>query len=64
MVTQTSQTHKMRLSIDMTRTTKVFVWRADLTTFDVDAVVSVANVELQHSGGLALALSKTAGAEN
>lgn len=40
---------------------KVSVWKADLTNFQVDAVVNAANERLQHHGGLAQALSAAAG---
>jgi len=39
----------------------ISVSRADICSFDVDAVVNAANEELQHIGGLALALLKAAG---
>lgn len=42
---------------------KVSVWKADLTSFKVDAVVNAANSRLQHIGGLAAALSETGGPE-
>ncbi|XP_041855414.1 protein mono-ADP-ribosyltransferase PARP14-like isoform X2 [Melanotaenia boesemani] len=41
----------------------VSVSRADICSFRVDAVVNAANEELQHIGGLALALLKAAGPE-
>ncbi|XP_070693888.1 protein mono-ADP-ribosyltransferase PARP9 [Pempheris klunzingeri] len=40
---------------------EVSVWKADLSNFQVDAVVNAANLRLQHYGGLALALSKAGG---
>uniref|UniRef100_A0A3B4XET3 Macro domain-containing protein n=1 Tax=Seriola lalandi dorsalis TaxID=1841481 RepID=A0A3B4XET3_SERLL len=39
----------------------VSVSKADICSFNVDAVVNAANEELQHIGGLALALLKAAG---
>lgn len=46
----------------MTRSgVKVSVWKADLTNFPVDAVVNAANEQLNHCGGLALALSNAGG---
>lgn len=51
-----------RLSVDLPNNVGVCVWKADITAFAVDAIVNAANVNLQHHGGLALALSKAGGA--
>ncbi|KAL7370450.1 hypothetical protein ABVT39_000967 [Epinephelus coioides] len=50
-----------RLGIELSQNFKVSVWKADLTTFPVDAVVNAANVRLEHAGGLAHALSEAGG---
>ncbi|KAM9365084.1 protein mono-ADP-ribosyltransferase PARP9 [Pholidichthys leucotaenia] len=42
---------------------KVSVWKADLTSMKVDAVVNAANKRLQHGGGLAQALSEAGGSQ-
>ncbi|XP_071344249.1 protein mono-ADP-ribosyltransferase PARP9 [Trachinotus anak] len=42
---------------------KISVWRADLTAFRAEAVVNAANVNLQHCGGLAAALSHAGGSQ-
>ncbi|XP_030613568.1 protein mono-ADP-ribosyltransferase PARP9 [Archocentrus centrarchus] len=50
-----------RLSIRLPAGVTVSVWKADLTTFKVDAVVNAANSKLQHGGGLAYALCEAGG---
>ncbi|CAL8266083.1 unnamed protein product [Lota lota] len=49
-----------RLSIHL-KNVQVSVWKADLISFPVDAVVNAANEDLQHYGGLAQALSVAGG---
>ncbi|XP_056145447.1 protein mono-ADP-ribosyltransferase PARP9 isoform X2 [Lampris incognitus] len=56
-------TPERRFSISLSNTVNVSVWKADLTSFKVDAVVNAANRQLQHYGGLALALSEVGGPE-
>ncbi|KAM6934530.1 protein mono-ADP-ribosyltransferase PARP9 [Xenentodon cancila] len=50
-----------RFSIALRHGLQVSVWKADLTSFPVGAVVNAANSALQHSGGLAQALSTVGG---
>ncbi|TDH07143.1 hypothetical protein EPR50_G00120610 [Perca flavescens] len=50
-----------RFAVKLHGDVQVSVWKADLTNFQVDAVVNAANEQLQHYGGLALALSIAGG---
>ncbi|KAM9709259.1 protein mono-ADP-ribosyltransferase PARP9 isoform 1-T2 [Menidia menidia] len=50
-----------RVSVTLRGGVEVSVWKADLTNFQVDAVVNAANSGLQHHGGLAQALSAAGG---
>uniref|UniRef100_A0A3Q3M7Z5 Macro domain-containing protein n=1 Tax=Labrus bergylta TaxID=56723 RepID=A0A3Q3M7Z5_9LABR len=50
-----------RLSIELSSSFKVMVWKADLITFVADTIVNAANENLQHYGGLALPLCKAGG---
>lgn len=52
---------QMRFEYKLHSGVKVSVWKADLTNFQVDAVVNAANDRLQHCGGLARALSSAGG---
>ncbi|XP_076023923.1 protein mono-ADP-ribosyltransferase PARP9 [Genypterus blacodes] len=53
--------HEERYAVVLPAGVKVSVWKADLTSFQVDGVVNAANDLLQHYGGLASALSEAGG---
>uniref|UniRef100_A0A8D0ADQ2 Macro domain-containing protein n=1 Tax=Sander lucioperca TaxID=283035 RepID=A0A8D0ADQ2_SANLU len=50
-----------RFTVKLHGGVQLAVWKADLTNFQVDAVVNAANDQLQHCGGLAQALSIAGG---
>lgn len=52
---------EVRFSVKLPAGVHVAVWKADLTNFNVDAVVNAANSSLRHGGGLAYALCEAGG---
>ncbi|XP_072253977.1 protein mono-ADP-ribosyltransferase PARP9 isoform X2 [Leuresthes tenuis] len=50
-----------RVSVTLPSGVQVSVWKGDLTSLSVDAVVNAANIRLEHFGGLASALSSAGG---
>ncbi|KAM4558453.1 protein mono-ADP-ribosyltransferase PARP9 isoform 2-T2 [Odontesthes bonariensis] len=50
-----------RVGVTLPSGVQVSVWKGDLTSFSVDAVVNAANIRLEHLGGLAQALSSAGG---
>lgn len=57
----TTVSPEKRFGVGLQSGVQVSVWKADLTNFQVDAVVNAANERLQHYGGLAQALSNAGG---
>lgn len=57
----TTVSPEKRFGVGLQSGVQVSVWKADLTNFQVEAVVNAANERLQHYGGLAQALSNAGG---